>query len=99
MAKKPEAKAVASSLRLDKSGHRPDATPRLKPSALLDTRVVYCGDNLEQPEQMQNEKGRMIKPAHSLFLHSSFILLNFPVPASHYVKAMLDQIFGETILN
>jgi hypothetical protein len=23
-------------------------TPRLKPSALLDTRVVYCGDNLEQ---------------------------------------------------
>jgi DNA modification methylase len=24
------------------------AAPRLKPSALLDTRVVYCGDNLEQ---------------------------------------------------
>jgi 16S rRNA G966 N2-methylase RsmD len=23
------------------------AAPRLKPSALLDTRVVYCGDNLE----------------------------------------------------
>ncbi len=24
-------------------------TTRQKPSALLDTRVVYCGDNLEQP--------------------------------------------------
>jgi DNA modification methylase len=47
MAKKSEAKAVASSLRLEKSGHRPD-TIRQKPSALLDTRVVYCGDNLEQ---------------------------------------------------
>ena len=23
-------------------------TKKLKPSALLDTRVVYCGDNLEQ---------------------------------------------------
>ena len=24
------------------------AAPRLKSSALLDTRVIYCGDNLEQ---------------------------------------------------
>ena len=24
------------------------ASPRLKSSSLLDTRVVYCGDNLEQ---------------------------------------------------
>jgi|ERR1035441_3579308 hypothetical protein len=40
--------AVASSLRLEKSGHRPDTTRPAKPSALLDTRVVYCGDNLEQ---------------------------------------------------
>jgi len=44
---------------------------------------------------MQKEEGRMMKPAHPLFLHSSFILLNSPVPASHYVKVMLDQIFGE----
>ena len=43
---KPSA-AVASSLRLDESGHRPDTT-RQRPSSLLDTRVVYCGDNLEQ---------------------------------------------------
>jgi hypothetical protein len=70
-----------------------------KPSSLLDTRVVYCGDNLEQPGQMQNEKCRMMKPARSVILHSSFILLNFPVPASHYVKVMLDQILGENNSN
>jgi hypothetical protein len=27
-------------------------TKKLKPSALLDTRVVYCGDNLEQPAKL-----------------------------------------------
>lgn len=26
------------------------AAPAQKPSALVDTRVIYCGDNLEQPE-------------------------------------------------
>ncbi len=26
----------------------PAPAPRQKPSSLLDTRVVYCGDNLEQ---------------------------------------------------
>jgi hypothetical protein len=66
-----------------------------RPSSLLDTRVVYCGDNLEQPERMQNEKGRMMKPARFPILHSSFCLLHSPLPASHYVKVMLDQIFGE----
>ena len=76
---------------------------RQRPSALLDTRVVYCGDNLEQlaklpdacRKPMQKEEGRMMKPAHSPILHSSFILLHSPLPASHYVKVMLDQIFGE----
>src|ERR1035441_9662611 len=63
-----------------------------RPSSLLDTRVVYCGDNLEQPRRMQNDEGRMMKPAHSPILHSSFFLLNSPMPASHYVKVMLDQI-------
>jgi hypothetical protein len=74
----------------------------------LDTRVVYCGDNLEQlaklpddpPRRMQKEEGRMMKPAHPLFLHSSFRLLPLPYyhcdwHASHYVTVMLDQIFGE----
>ena len=49
MAKNPDAKPrVTSALRADFSGHRPDATPRQKPSALVDTRVIYCGDNREQ---------------------------------------------------
>jgi hypothetical protein len=85
-----EKKSVPSAKSAEVSSLHASASLRLKSSSLLDTRVIYCGDNLEQPEQMQNEKGRMIKPAHSPILHSSFILLNFPVPASHYVKAMLN---------
>jgi hypothetical protein len=101
MAKKPAARGRAD---LPVS---PDAPQRvltkLKPSALLDTRVFYCGDNLEQlaklpdacDKRMQKEEVRMMKPAHSPILHSSFFLLNSPMPASHYVKVMLGQIFGE----
>jgi hypothetical protein len=54
MAKKAAAKTVASSLRLEKSGHRPDTTPQ-KPSALMDTHVVYCGDNLEQLKKLPDD--------------------------------------------
>ena len=43
MAKKSAGK-VAQPSRLSRAG----ATPALRPSSLLDTRVVYCGDNLEQ---------------------------------------------------
>jgi hypothetical protein len=51
-----------------------------KSSVLLDTRVVYCGDNLEQlaklpdaaPRRMQKEEGRMMKPACLPILHSEF---------------------------
>ena len=78
---------------------------KLKPSALVDTRVIYCGDNLEQPGRRQKEEGKMMKPARSPILHSTFFLLNFSVTgsfyyhcdwhASHYVKVMLDQILGE----
>jgi hypothetical protein len=70
-----------------------------RPSSLLDTRVVYCGDNLEQlaklpdacDRQMMKEECRMMNPAHFPILHSAFCLLNSPLPASHYVKVMLDQ--------
>jgi hypothetical protein len=74
------------------------------PRPLLDTRAVCCGDNLEQPGQMQKEECRMMKPARLQFHHSSFCVLPLPVTgsfyyrcdwhASHYVKVMLDQIFG-----
>ena len=79
------------------------AAPRLKPSALVDTCVVYCGENLEQlarlpddpPRRMQKEECRMMKPARLPILHSSFPLLPLPYyhcdwHASHYVKVMLD---------
>jgi DNA modification methylase len=134
--------AAASSLRLDESGHRPDTT-RQKPSALLDTRVVYCGDNLEQlaklpaacvdliyidppfnsdrnhdggqsgtdfwgatkekrafEDRHENTKAyidylrprcvqlaRVLKKSGSFYYHCDW-------HASHYVKVMLDQIFG-----
>lgn len=108
-----------------------------KPSALLDTRVIYCGDNLEQlaklPEKCidlvyidppfnsnrnyevfwgeSKEKrsfddrhastqayidymrprcqqlARVLKPTGSFYYHCDW-------HASHYVKAMLDQLFG-----
>jgi hypothetical protein len=80
-------------------------TATRRPSPLLDTRDVYCGDNLEQPGRMQKEEGRMMKLARFQILHSSFCLLNSSVTgsfyyhcdwhASHYVKVTLDQIFGE----
>ena len=89
----------------EKLGRRgtPPSETRQKPSSLLDTRVVYCGGNLEQPEQMQKDEGRMMKPARLPILHSSFLLL--PLPhyhcdwhASHYIKVMLDQIFANRLV-
>jgi hypothetical protein len=74
-----------------------------RPSSLLDTRVVYCGDNLEQlaklpdatPRRMQKEEGRIMKTARSSILHSTFRLLHLPHyhcdwHASYYVKVMLN---------
>ena len=109
-----------------------------RPSALLDTRVVYCGDNLEQlarlpdacvdliyidppfnsnrnyevfwgetrekrafEDRHENTKAyidymrprcvqlaRVLKKTGSFYYHCDW-------HASHYVKVMLDQIFGE----
>ena len=109
-----------------------------KPSSLLDTRVVYCGDNLEQiaklpdacvdliyidppfnsnrnyevfwgetkekrafEDRHENTKAyidymrprcvqlaRVLKKTGSFYYHCDW-------HASHYVKVMLDQIFGE----
>jgi site-specific DNA-methyltransferase (adenine-specific) len=110
----------------------------VKPSSLLDTRVVYCGDNLEQLRKLPDacidliyidppfnsnrtyeifwgetkekrsfedrhestrayiefmrprcvELARVLKKTGSFYLHCDW-------HASHYVKVMLDQIFGE----
>ena len=109
-----------------------------KPSALLDTRVIYCGDNLEQLKKLPDacvdliyidppfnsnrnyevfwgetkekrafedrhestrayidymrprcvELARVLKLTGSFYYHCDW-------HASHYVKVMLDQIFGE----
>jgi len=96
-----------------------------RPSALLDTRVVYCGDNLEHlaklpddpcrtghfwgetkekrafEDRHENTKAyidymrprcvqlaRVLKKTGSFYYHCDW-------HASHYVKVMLDQIFGE----
>jgi site-specific DNA-methyltransferase (adenine-specific) len=109
-----------------------------KPSSLVDTRVIYCGDNLEQLQKLppacvdliyidppfnsnrnyevfwgetkekrsfedrhENTKayidymrprcvemGRVLKKTGSFYYHCDW-------HASHYVKVMLDQIFGE----
>ena len=110
---------------------------RLKSSALLDTRVVYCGDNLEQLAKLPDacvdliyidppfnsnrnyevfwgetkekrafedrhestrayidymrprcvQLARVLKKTGSFYYHCDW-------HASHYVKVMLDQIFG-----
>jgi adenine-specific DNA-methyltransferase len=109
-----------------------------KPSALVDTRVIYCGDNLEQLRKLPDacvdliyidppfnsnrnyevfwgetkerrafedrhastqayiefmrprcvELARVLKKTGSFYYHCDW-------HASHYVKVMLDQIFGE----
>ena len=113
-------------------------TKQAKPSALLDTRVVYCGDNLEQLAKLPDacvdliyidppfnsnrnyevfwgeskekrsfddrhesthayidylrprcvQLARVLKKTGSFYYHCDW-------HASHYVKVMLDQIFGE----
>jgi len=114
------------------------ASPRLKSSSLLDTRVIYCGDNLEQLAKLPDacvdliyidppfnsnrnyevfwgetkekrafedrhestrayidymrprcvQLARVLKKTGSFYYHCDW-------HASHYVKVMLDQIFGE----
>ena len=114
---------------------------RARPSSLLDTRVIYCGDNLEQLGKLPDacvdfiyidppfnsnrnyevfwgetkekrafedrhestrayidymrprcvELARVLKKTGSFYYHCDW-------HASHYVKVMLDQIFGENNL-
>src|ERR1700693_3121106 len=120
------------------SGGHATATAQCKPSALIDTRVIYCGDNLEQLKKLPDacvdliyidppfnsnrnyevfwgetkekrsfddrhastqayiefmrprcvELHRVLKKTGSFYYHCDW-------HASHYVKVMLDQIFGE----
>src|ERR1019366_7633117 len=137
MAKKSAGK-VAQPSRLPRAG----GTPALRSSSLLDARVVYCGDNLEQlaklpdacvdliyidppfnsnrnyevfwgetkekrafEDRHENTKAyidymrprcvqlaRVLKQTGSFYYHCDW-------HASHYVKVMLDQIFGENFFS
>ncbi|MBL8747055.1 MAG: restriction endonuclease [Phycisphaerae bacterium] len=119
----------------------PASRPKGRPSALVDTRVVYCGDNLEQLAKLPDgcvdliyidppfnsnrnyevfwgetkekrafedrhastqayidymrprcvELARVLKKTGSFYYHCDW-------HAGHYVKVMLDQLFGENNL-
>ena len=126
---------MAKKIREDAQEYKPHSG---KPSGLVDTRVIYCGDNLEQLKKLADhcvdliyidppfnsnrnyevfwgetkEKRsfedrhastqayiefmrprceqllRVLKPTGSFYYHCDW-------HASHYVKVMLDQVFGE----
>ena len=132
------AKKTASGDAGSRAAKAAPATGRARPSALLDTRVIYCGDNLEQLAKLPDkcvdliyidppfnsnrnyevfwgetkekrsfedrhastqayidymrprcvQLARVLKPTGSFYYHCDW-------HASHYVKVMLDQIFGE----
>jgi hypothetical protein len=69
-----------------------------KPSALLDTRVVYCGDNLEQLAKLPDACNSALRTQHSAIAVAGSFYYHCDWHASHYVKVMLDQIFGENNL-
>jgi DNA modification methylase len=120
------------------TGHGSTGTKMGKPSSFIDTRVIYCGDNLEQLKKLPDacvdliyidppfnsnrnyevfwgetkekrafedrhantqayidfmlprcvELARVLKKSGSFYYHCDW-------HASHYVKVMLDRIFGE----
>ncbi|QYO64305.1 DNA methyltransferase [Leptolyngbya sp. 7M] len=141
MAKKGSASGSKRSARAAAGGGEaaPPTPPKPgRPSALVDTRVIYCGDNLEQLKKLPDgcvdliyidppfnsnrnyevfwgetkekrsfedrhastqayidymrprcvELARVLKKTGSFYYHCDW-------HASHYVKVMLDQIFGE----
>ena len=71
-----------------------------KPSALLDTRVVYCGDNLEQLAKLPDACVDLIYPAPAgrprcvqlarVLKQTGSFYYHCDWHASHYVKVMLN---------
>ncbi len=52
MAKKTAAEKGRADLPVGQDAQQRVPTTRQKPSALVDTRVIYCGDNLEQLKKL-----------------------------------------------
>ena len=79
--------------------------PVPSPSSLLDTRVIYCGDNLEQLAKLPDACVDLIYPATAgrprcvqlarVLKKTGRFYNHCDWHASDYVKVMLDQIFGE----
>ena len=75
-----------------------------RPSALLDTRIVYCGDCLEQLQELPDDCVDLIyidppfnsNQDYEVFWGETKEKRAFADRhASHYVKVMLDQLMGE----
>ena len=105
----------------DRTPERGVPTKLAKPSVLLDTRVVYCGDNLEQLAKLpdacvdliyidppfnsnrnyevfwgETKEKRAFEDRHeNTKAYIDYMRPRCDWHASHYVKVMLDQIFGE----
>ena len=135
----PRKKTAKPAAQAPSAGQTPPAAPlKARPSPLVDTRVIYCGDNLEQLKKLPDgcidliyidppfnsnrnyevfwgetkekrafedrhastqayiefmrprcvQLARVLKKTGSFYYHCDW-------HASHYVKVMLDQIFGE----
>lgn len=83
-------KAGPKAAKTGKTAPGPAGAPR-QAAALVDTRIIYCGDCLEQLQELPDgcvELSRVLKKAGSFYYHCDW-------HASHYVKVMLDQIFGQ----
>ena len=64
-------------------------TPQ-RASSLLDTRVIYCGDNLEQLARLPDAYNSAIRTPHSAIALAGSFYYHCDWHASHYVKVMLD---------
>jgi len=111
MAKKAEGKGRAGSPLPAASQSKDGAhgvmrpTNKLKSSSLLDTRVIYCGDNLEKLAKLPDACVDLIYPALAgrprcvqlarVLKKTGSFYYHCDWHASHYVRVMLDQILGE----
>ena len=64
-----------------------------KPSSLLDTRVIYCGDNLEQLAKLPDACHSAFRTPHSAIAVTGSFYYHCDWHANHYVKVM--RVFGK----
>jgi hypothetical protein len=81
-ARKPNADDEASAL----------SPTRLRPSSLLDTRVVYCGDNLEQLAKLPDACNSAFRTPHSAIALAGSFYYHCDWHASHYVKVKAEVV-------